>query len=54
MRLVMKISSHIVVLNFGRKLSEGSPDQIKDDPAVIEAYLGQDWDKNEGKTLAVD
>ena len=54
MRLVMKISSHIIVLNFGRKLSEGSPDQIKDDPAVVEAYLGQDWDKNEGETLAVD
>lgn len=46
MRLVMKISNHIVVLNFGRKLTEGSPQKVKADPAVIEAYLGQDLTKD--------
>lgn len=41
MRLVMKISSHIVVLNFGQPLAEGSAAQIMSNPAVIEAYLGK-------------
>jgi branched-chain amino acid transport system ATP-binding protein len=40
MRTVMGISDQITVLSFGRKLAEGAPDQIKSDPAVIEAYLG--------------
>ncbi len=40
MRTVMGISDQITVLSFGRKLAEGAPDHIKNDPAVIEAYLG--------------
>ncbi len=39
-RLVMKISDHIVVLNYGRKLGEGSATEVSTDPKVIEAYLG--------------
>jgi branched-chain amino acid transport system ATP-binding protein len=40
MRAVMSLSDRIVVLNFGRKLAEGSPQQVANDPAVINAYLG--------------
>ena len=44
MDLVMAVSDHVLVLDHGQKIAEGTPRQVRNDPQVIAAYLGVDED----------
>ena len=49
MSVVMQVSDHVVVLEYGRKISDGTPEVVKSDPRVIAAYLGVDDSEIEQK-----
>ncbi len=53
MSVVMQISDHVIVLDYGEKISDGTSDQVKNDPNVIAAYLGVEQEEVEAVATEV-
>jgi branched-chain amino acid transport system ATP-binding protein len=54
MSVVMEISDHVIVLDYGRKIASGTPEAVRNDPAVVRAYLGEGEDAALPSEVAAD
>ena len=51
-KAIMAVCDRVMVLNYGQKLAEGNPQEIQNDPSVIEAYLGKAGSRKKGRNVA--
>ena len=51
LKVVMETCDTVTVLDYGEKIGEGTPEEVRDDHAVIEAYLGQEMDDDEVRAI---